>query len=148
MDLVPKMDFLDVFYPHICYLTYSIPPHIRHRLHRTVLRISRLRVRAAPGAPDVLGNTSSTATYGDRNPNFCRVFDLRCIKVQFISVLLLDFCLHLRNFNQDRCYQFIHDDCGFPLHIMEHMSVDIQSNAWFRMTQHTRYHNDWYFIVQ
>ena len=44
------MDFLDVFYPHICYLTYSIPPHIRHGLRRTVLRISRLRVRAAPGA--------------------------------------------------------------------------------------------------
>ena len=51
VDLVPKMDFLDAFYPHIRYLTYSIPPHIRHGLDRTVLRISRLRVRAAPGAP-------------------------------------------------------------------------------------------------
>ena len=44
VDLVPKMDFLDAFYPHICYLTYSIPPHIRHGLPRTVLRISRLRI--------------------------------------------------------------------------------------------------------
>ena len=50
VDLVPKMDFLDAFYPHICYLTYSIPPHIRHGLPRTVLRISRLGVRASPGA--------------------------------------------------------------------------------------------------
>ena len=54
MDLVPKMDFLDVFYAHICYLTYSIPPHIRHGHHRTVLRISRFRVpwpAASAGEP-------------------------------------------------------------------------------------------------
>jgi len=55
VDLVPKMDFLDNFYPHICYLTYSIPPHIRHGFPRTVLRISRLRVRAAPGALIYIG---------------------------------------------------------------------------------------------
>ena len=141
------MDFLDDFYPHICYLTYSIPPHIRHGLPRTVLRISRLRVRAAPGAPDVLGTTSRTATYADRNPKIFRVFDLRCIKVQFISVLILDFGLGFGNFDQDRGYQFIHHDCGFSLHVMENMSVNIQSNAWLGVTQHAGYDNGWYFIV-
>ena len=142
------MDFLDDFYPHICYLTYSIPPHIRHGLPRTVLRISRLRVRAAPGAPDVLETTSCTATYADRNPKIFRVFDLRCIKVQFISVLLLDFCLDLRNFDQDRRYQFIHYDCSFPLHIVKYVGVNIQSNARLGVPQHVGYDNGWYFVVQ
>ena len=125
MDFVLKIAALDVFNPYICYSAYSIPPYIRY-LHQTAaLRISRLRVRAAPGAPDVLGNTSRTATYADRNPKIFRVFDLRCIKVQFKSVLLLNFCLYLRNFDQDRRYQFIHHDSGFPLHVVKYMSIDI-----------------------